>query len=104
MSRKLIFLDLGDTPVRTNPQTWIAGGKASLTDLKTEGFRLGIISNTGNIVIRTEIIGLLPTDFDLNVFKPALVLFSSEGGIARSDAAIFSMAVSLPGGPSENCL
>jgi hypothetical protein len=40
-----------------------------LNSLWQSGSRLGIISNTGGLTTRAEILNLLPTDFDPDAFK-----------------------------------
>lgn len=72
--------------------------------LKSKGFRLGIISNTGNLADRTAILNLLPADFDLAVFEADLVLFSSEVGIEKPKTGIFAKAVSAANAPASECL
>jgi len=103
MSPQIIFFDLGDTLVKS-PRTWLPGVKAALTSLKATGFRLGIISNTTGLATRTAILNILPTDFDIAVFEPALVLFSSEVGIEKPKKAIFAKAAVAAGIPAGDCL
>jgi FMN phosphatase YigB (HAD superfamily) len=67
-------------------------------------FCLGIISNTGNLASRQAILGILPPAFDINLFEPALVLFSSEAGIEKPRKEIFEKAVSRAGIPASQCL
>jgi FMN phosphatase YigB (HAD superfamily) len=103
MSIRAIFFDLGDTLVRS-PRTWLPGAKAALFSLKSSGFRLGIVSNTTGLLIRTAILNILPTDFDISVFEPTLVLFSSEVGFEKPKRAIFDKAVSAAGIAAAACL
>lgn len=103
MPIKIIFFDLGDTLV-TNPKTWLAGAKSLLSSLKSHSFKLGIISNTGNLTTRAEILDLLPPDFDLTIFEPTLVLFSSEFGVAKPKPAIFEEAVNRASISAAECL
>ena len=104
MSVQVVFFDLGDTLVTVNPKAWVRNAKLLLAKLVQQGFRLGIISNTGNLPDRVAILAILPTDFDLNVFEPGLVLFSSEVGFAKPDPNIFKMAVSQSGVAANRCL
>lgn len=104
MAIRAIFFDLGDTLVKTNPKSWLPGAKDLLASLKQKGFRLGIISNTGNLADRTAILGLLPTDFDLTAFESGLVLFSSEVGVAKPGKEIFEKGISQAGIPARDCL
>jgi bacterial leucyl aminopeptidase len=97
-----IFFDLGNTLV-TNAGSWFTGAKEVLTALKSKGFRLGIISNTGNLT-RPDILELLPADFLLTDFEPSLVLFSSEVGLAKPDPAIFMEAARRANVPPEACM
>jgi FMN phosphatase YigB (HAD superfamily) len=103
MDIQAIFFDLGETLV-TSPRRWLPGAQALLASLKQKGVRLGIISNTANLPSRQAILDILPTDFDINLFEPALVLFSSEAGIEKPRKEIFEKAVSLVGIPASQCL
>jgi FMN phosphatase YigB (HAD superfamily) len=103
MDIQAIFFDLGETLV-TSPRRWLPGAQALLASLKQKGIRLGIISNTGNLAPRQAILDILPTDFDMNLFEPALVLFSSEAGIKKPRKEIFAKAVSLVRIPASQCL
>ena len=105
MGIQALFFDLGDTLVMSaNTKTWLPGAKALLASLKQKGFRLGIISNTGNLVSRQAIIKILPDHFDIALFEPALVLFSSEVGIEKPNKDIFERAVMVTGISSSQCL
>jgi putative hydrolase of the HAD superfamily len=100
-----VFFDLGDTLVKSSSTpAWLPGAKALLPSLKSKGFRLGIISNTGSLPSRTAILGLLPASFDINLFEPALVLFSSEVGMEKPKQGIFDLAVTQASVPASNCL
>ena len=103
MAIRTLFFDLGDTLV-TSSRTWLAGAKALLASLKSKGFQIGIISNTGDLTTRAEILNLLPSDFDLSLFEPALVLFSSEFGVAKPKPSIFEEAVRRANIPAGECL
>jgi putative hydrolase of the HAD superfamily len=104
MAIQAVFFDLGDTLVTTSPKAWLPGAKALLADLKTKGFRIGILSNTGNLASRMAILAVLPGDFDLNAFEPDLVLFSSEIGVAKPMPEIFKKAIEKSGVPAGDCL
>jgi FMN phosphatase YigB (HAD superfamily) len=100
-----IFFDLGDTLVESSStKTWLAGVKALLSSLKAKGFHLGILSNTGILASRPDILAILPTDFALATFEPGLVIFSSEVGVEKPKPAIFQLAVTRSGRPAETCL
>jgi FMN phosphatase YigB (HAD superfamily) len=98
-----VFFDLGDTLVKV-PKVWLPGADALLQSLKSRGYRLGIISNTPGLTSRAAIFGLLPDDFDINLFKPALVLFSSEVGLEKPNPEIFEKAVERAGHAAGECL
>ena len=100
---KTVFFDLGDTLVKI-PKIWLPGAQSLLTRLKQGGVRLGIISNTGNLPDRKAILELLPSDFDLSMFDPMLVLFSSEVGIAKPDIRLFEIAIAAAHTPASDCL
>jgi FMN phosphatase YigB (HAD superfamily) len=103
MNIQAICFDLGETLV-TSPRQWLPDAPALLASLKQRGMRLGIISNTGNLSSRQAILGLLPPDFAINLFEPALVLFSSEVGVAKPRKEIFEKAVRRVGIPASQCL
>jgi putative hydrolase of the HAD superfamily len=104
MAIRVIFFDLGDTLVTTRPRAWLPGAQALLKSLRQAGFRLGIISNTGNLATRDAILEVLPADFDLAVFEEQLVLFSSEVKKEKPDPLIFEEAVKRAGVPANQCL
>jgi len=99
-----IFFDLGDTLVRVNPKAWLPGGKELLNALNQKGIRLGIISNTTGLVSRQAILGVLPADFDISLFEPDLVLFSSEVGLHKPNKDIFEKAVAVANVHASQCL
>src|SRR5262245_33446034 len=103
MAIAVIFFDLGETLV-TRPRKWLPDAKALLDGVRQQGFRLGIISNTGDLTTRAQILDLLPTDFDLTRFEPVLTLFSSEVGMEKPQKAIFEEAVRRAGVPASQCL
>lgn len=98
-----IFFDLGDTLVKTG-RVWLPGAKSLLTALTQKGFRLGIISNTKGLTDRQAILDILPDDFDLNIFEPSLILFSSEVHIEKPNKEIFQKAVTAANVPASECL
>jgi FMN phosphatase YigB (HAD superfamily) len=104
MSLSVIFFDLGDTLVTSVPKAFVPGSKALLNALHLKGFRLGIISNTGNLASRADILNLLPNDFSIATFESDLVLFSSEVHIAKPDPQIFQKAIAKAGVSAEQCL
>lgn len=104
MSIRNVFFDLGDTLVAGGRKSWLPGAKALLSSLKQKGFRLGIISNTGDLPTRQEILALLPNDFDIAVFESELVLFSSETGIEKPNTKAFKKAVLASKTSARSCL
>lgn len=100
MNFPVCFFDLGETLV-TGSRQWLPGAQALLASLKSKGYKLGIISNTANLTPRQAILDILPVDFDIGVFEPTLVLFSSEVGKEKPKKHIFLHAVAaaaaLPG-------
>lgn len=103
MAITVVFFDLGETLV-TSPRRWLTGAQALLRSLRQSGFRLGIISNTGDLTTRAEILNLLPTDFDSDAFEASLILFSSEIKKEKPHKAIFEEAVARAGKPANQCL
>jgi FMN phosphatase YigB (HAD superfamily) len=99
----VVFFDLGQTLV-TEPRHWLPGAQALLNGLRQSEFRLGIISNTGGLTTRAEILNLLPADFDLGAFEANLTLFSSEIGKEKPHRAIFEEAVARASRPANQCL
>ena len=98
----VVFFDLGDTLV-TSPRRWLPGAPALLAQMKASGARLGIISNTTGLASREAILKLLPADFELSLFEPELVLFSSEVGSAKPHPAIYRDAVARAKRPAGEC-
>jgi FMN phosphatase YigB (HAD superfamily) len=103
MAITVVFFDLGETLV-TRERQWLPGAKVLLNSLRQKGFRLGIISNTGDLTPRAEILKLLPTDFDPAAFEAILTLFSSEVGKEKPQKAIFEEAIARAGKPANQCL
>lgn len=97
----VIFFDLGDTLVFG--RDWVYGARQTLTRVGEAGFRLGLISNTGDWD-RDRVLDELPIDFELEIFEENLVVFSSEVGVAKPDPAIFELAVERAGVPASRCL
>jgi HAD superfamily hydrolase (TIGR01549 family) len=99
---RVVFFDLGDTLVSTS-RDWIPGAKETLSTLRTKGVRLGLISNTGTLS-RTQLLQLLPADFDLTVFDSGLLLLSSEVGCEKPALTIFQLAVERTAELASHCL
>lgn len=70
---RLDFFDLGDTLVVSNTREWVAVAKQVIADLKSQGVRVGVISNTADLT-RDELAPLLPIDFDWATFAPQCVI------------------------------
>ena len=99
---KTAFFDLGGTLVG-DQRTWIPGAKDTLAKLRARHIRLGIISNTANLE-RSQILALLPEDFDLVQFETNLIIFSSEVHLEKPSPKIFQLAVKKAGMKSDECL
>ena len=99
---KVAFFDLGGTLVGGN-RDWIPGAKETLYKIREKGIRIGLISNTKNLS-RSEILAILPQDFDLNLFKNELVIFSSEVHIEKPDPKIFQLAIQRAAVKPGECL
>ena len=97
-----VFFDIEVTLVDCGKQ-WIGDALATLAGLRAKRIRLGLISNTATLT-RDEILGRLPTDFDLALFEPELVLFSSEIGIEKPDVRIFELAARRAHTTPTQCL
>jgi bacterial leucyl aminopeptidase len=110
---KSIFFDIGDTLgipvfspsgqlVRVNLFFFVADLLRSLAD---QGFRLGIISNTGDIdgAVLDEI---LNTAGIRDFFDPALRLYSKDVGLEKNSPEIFRVAAERAGlaGTPQACL
>jgi FMN phosphatase YigB (HAD superfamily) len=102
-SIQVCFFDLGKTLVEAG-RRWLPGTQALLGTLREKGVRLGIISNTTGLGDRQAILDILPVDFDLGLFEPPLVLFSSEVGLAKPRPEIFEQAVARAAVPARHCL
>jgi FMN phosphatase YigB (HAD superfamily) len=99
---KAAFFDIGETLATSNRQ-WVNGAKDVLAKLRTKGVRLGVISDTSTMT-RAQVLQLLPTDFNFNMFEAALVILSSEVGVTKSSPAIFELAVSRAALKPAECL
>ena len=100
---RVVFFDLGDTLVVPADRSWVSGAKGALTDFRSRGLRLGVISNTGDLS-REQLAELLPADFDWAEFDAELVLLSAEVGVAKPDPAVFRLAVTATGLTAAECL
>jgi FMN phosphatase YigB (HAD superfamily) len=87
----VVFFDLGNTLV-TGQRKWVPGAKDAVETLGSAGVRLGVISNTGQLT-RQQVIELLPTDFDMDIFEDELIILSKEVGVEKPAAQIFGIAV-----------
>lgn len=85
-----VFFDIGATLVRNGP-VWVPGAPGLLCRLKDDGFRLGLISNTGGLS-RAELAEHLAADFGFQLFDGQLILLSGEVGIEKPDIRIFLLA------------
>jgi FMN phosphatase YigB (HAD superfamily) len=105
----VVFFDIGETLVTqaggSQRAIWVPGAQTTLDQLKARGARLGLISNTPGLT-REEVLQRLPTDFDLGVFEPALVILSSETtpSVSKPDLAIFRLAADAAGVDPGGCL
>lgn len=99
---KVVFFDLGGTLIGNN-KDWIPGAQGTLTTLNEKPIRLGLISNTGDL-LRPAILDLLPEDFDLGIFEEGLIVFSSEVHVAKPEPEIFRLAIRRAGVRPTECL
>ena len=96
------YFDLGETLVTGNRQ-WVPGAKDTLSLLRQNDIRLGIISNTANLN-RDELKALLPPDFEFTEFQSELILLSSELGVEKPALPVFLSAASRAGVPPATVL
>jgi HAD superfamily hydrolase (TIGR01509 family) len=99
---KVAFFDLGGTLVLSQ-RDWIPGAQETLAKLRDKRVRLGLISNT-NDLLRPAILNLLPVDFDLGLFDDELIIFSSEVHVAKPDPEIFRLAIRRANVSPGECL
>ncbi len=90
METAAVFFDIGATLV--SGSSYRKGAKECLTALRDAGFRLGIISNTGD-QSRTQLLAHLPSVFSFDEFDSELVVLSSEQAFEKPQFAIFQFAV-----------
>lgn len=104
---KVIFFDIGDTLVQQQSsitrRVWIPEAKNTLNQLHAKNVRLGLISNTPGLT-RTQLLNLLPIDFDLSIFEPNLILLSSEVNVEKPKPAIFLKALERSSILPTDCL
>ncbi len=99
---KVAFFDLGGTLVGKK-RDWIPGAQDTLSKMRQKGKRLGLISNT-NGLSRSEILEILPKDFNMSLFENELVIFSSEVHVEKPDPQIFKLAIKRAGVKPSECL
>lgn len=102
---QVIFFDLGDTlgtailsppPVHLVTFDVYPFAAGLLADLRHQGLRLGIISNSGDDG-RTTVDAVLQTSGILDYFDPGLCLYSHDVGLTKNSPAIFARAAELAG-------
>ena len=97
----VVFFDIGDTLV-TDTGTR-ASALGCVETLVSAGFRVGIISNTGDLT-RTQLIGVLPTDFSFSPFDDELILLSSEHPFEKPSLRIFFEAMQTANTSPDRCV
>ena len=111
-STKVIFFDIGDTlaAARVNNAGRLVsleplpGVLDALRRLRDAGYRLGIISNTGEETTATLRLAL--TTAGLYGFfepEPALLIYSSEVQLTKNSPQIFRLACKRAGVQPEHC-
>jgi HAD superfamily hydrolase (TIGR01549 family) len=114
MSRvEVIFFDIGDTlaVARMNNEGRLAaldplpGALDALRRLQRAGYRLGIISNTGEETTATMQPALTKAGF-YSFFEanPALLIYSSEVHLTKNSPEIFRLACKRAGVSPEHCM
>ena len=100
MNSGVVFFDLGDTlgePMLSPPPHHIAGFNVFpfvpdlLRQLRDEGHRLGIISNTGNDT-GGQVDAVLAAVGILDLFEPRLRIYSKDVGLRKDSPDIFRLA------------
>ncbi len=107
----VIYFDIGDTLARAsltgtgaNQQivlSPLAGVIDTLSDLRDDDFRLGIISNTPDFATREMMRGSLSQANMLEFFTPELLIYSSVVGLSKDSVQIFCFAADLAGFPHD---
>ena len=87
---KVVFFDIGNTLVSSGG--WLPEAAETLAILKSQGIRLGLLSNTGDLT-REQLQTLLPDSFEFDVFEPGLVFLSSETGVEKPNLGAFLLAI-----------
>jgi FMN phosphatase YigB (HAD superfamily) len=114
MTVTTIFFDLGDTlgtPVLSSPPIHLAGFNvfdfvpSLLAGLRSQGQRLGILSNTGDDPGALVDQVLADTGI-LELFDPALRIYSKDVGLRKDSPEIFRLAADRAGlaATPESCL
>jgi FMN phosphatase YigB (HAD superfamily) len=112
-SVEVIFFDIGDTlaVARLNDAGRLAsleplpGALDALGRIRDAGYRLGIISNTGEE--NTPIMRQALTTAGLYPFfeaEPGLLIYSSEVHLTKNSPQIFRLACERAGVPPERCM
>ena len=104
LTYEVVFFDLGNTLIQEKAEkAWVPGAHSTLSLLYQRGLRLGVISNTGKLD-RSQLLALLPPDFDLDQFESPLIILSSEVGVVKPSPEIFRLAVARTGIEPRKCL
>jgi|AP12_2_1047962.scaffolds.fasta_scaffold17913_2 FMN phosphatase YigB (HAD superfamily) len=96
-----IFFDIGETLV--SGKEWKPGAKSCLQKLQQSDMPTGVISNTGSLT-RLELAAHLPDDFDFGLFRPALIILSSEFRAQKPHPAIYFHAIEMAAVEPWNCV
>lgn len=96
-----IFFDIGDTLV--TGKNWKDGAEACVQALRQAARPFGVISNTGDLT-RAQLTPLLPDSFDFALFRPELVVLSSEFREEKPHPAIFYHAIERAAVDPWNCV
>jgi bacterial leucyl aminopeptidase len=113
-SISVVFFDIGDTlgsPVVSSPPSHLESLNVYpyipnvLQQLKDNGIRIGILSNTGNET-KDDMKRVLEEAQIYSFFEPNLLIYSSEVGIRKPSPEIFRLATKRAGYADEpkNCL
>jgi bacterial leucyl aminopeptidase len=107
-----VFFDLGDTlgealvspnPVRLKDFHVFPYVAQLLRSLTQKGLRLGIISNTGSETGQA-INAVLARVGLLDVFDPALLVYSADVGLTKADPRIFRLAAQRASAAPQDCV
>jgi len=103
LQTQTVFFDIGDTLVSGADGIWLPGAKNAVAGLLSVGYRVGLISNTGNLS-RSEVERLVPDGFFDEFNEDELLILSSEVRAEKPGIEIYEIAIDHAAVVATACL